>query len=80
MKSPKSAPELVDQFYLHMRSALLETAAAFDRIQGAGEAQSVWQDPRLNGLRQAAQIVAGEEAERARRILELLSVKEEEEA
>ena len=77
MKSPKSAPELLDQFYLHMRSALIETAAAFDRIQGAGGADSVWRDPRLEELREAARIIMEEEPERARRILEVLSVHEE---
>ncbi len=78
MKSPKSAPELVDQFYLHMRSALIETAAAFDRIQSADDASTAWEDPRLEELRNAAKIIADDDPERARRILELLSVKEEE--
>jgi hypothetical protein len=77
MKSPKTAPELVDQFYLHMRSALIETAAAFDRIQLAEGSDAVWQDPRLVELREAAGILADDEPERARRILEVLSVKEE---
>ncbi|MDF3129196.1 hypothetical protein P0Y35_08320 [Kiritimatiellaeota bacterium B1221] len=77
MKSPKSAPELVDQFYLHMRSALIETAAAFDRIQGADDAATAWEDPRLEELREASKIISGDDPERARRILELLSVKEE---
>lgn len=77
LPSPKSAPELVDQFYLHMRSALIETAAAFDRIQAADDASTAWDDPRLEELRQAAAILAGDDPDRARRILELLSVKEE---
>lgn len=77
MKSPKTAPELLDQFYLHMRSALIETAAAFDRLQRAEEAEAVWRDPRLEGLREAAHIIREEEPDRARRILERLSAKEE---
>ncbi len=80
MKSPKSAPELLVQFYLHMRSALIETAAAFDRIQLAEEAERVWQDPRLVQLREAAVILAGDDPGRARRILEILSDKEERDA
>lgn len=76
MKSPKPAPELLDQYYLHMRSALIETAASFDRIQSAEQAARVWKDPRLEELRAAAGILADEAPERARRILELLSVKE----
>ncbi|MEX2605898.1 MAG: hypothetical protein WD708_01005 [Kiritimatiellia bacterium] len=77
MKSPKSAPELLDQFYLHMRSALIETAASFDRIQRAGGGDSVWRDPRLEELREAARIIQEDGSDRTRRILELLSVKGE---
>lgn len=80
LKSPKSAPELLDQFFLHMRSALIETAAGFDRIQRAEQADDVWQDPRLQELREAAGIIASDEPDRAKRILEVLSIKEEEEA
>lgn len=76
MNSPKTAPELLDMFYLHMRSALLETAAAFDRIQAARGAEAVWKDRRLEKLREAAELIAAEEPERARRILESLSVGE----
>lgn len=77
MNSPKSAPELLDMFYLHMRSALLETAAAFDRIQSARGADTVWQDRRMKKLREAAGLIGGDEPERARRILESLSVGED---
>jgi hypothetical protein len=76
MNSPKSAPELLDMFYLHMRSALLETAAAFDRIQAARGAEEVWEDRRMQKLRAAAELIVAEEPERARRILESLSVGE----
>ena len=74
MTSPKSAPELLDMFYLHMRSALIETAAAFDRIQAAESADSVWKDRRMEKLREAAAFIQSEEPDRARRILESLSV------
>lgn len=77
MNSPKSAPELLDMFYLHMRSALLETAAGFDRIQAAEGVESVWRDRRMQKLREAAGWIQAEEPDRARRILESLSVGEE---
>ncbi len=76
MNSPKSAPELLDLFYLHMRSALLETAAAFDRIQEARGAEQVWEDRRMQKLREAAELIVAEEPQRVRRILESLSVGE----
>lgn len=60
-------------FYLQMRSALIETAAAFDRIQGAEDAASVWRDRRLEKLREAAGFLQSDEPHRARRILESLS-------
>jgi hypothetical protein len=78
MKSPKSAPELLDIFYLHMRSALVETAASFDRIQAAEGSDAVWNDSRLEELREAAAIVAGDEPDRAARILTVLSLPEDE--
>lgn len=80
MKLPKTASELLDLFYLHMRSALVETAAGFDRIQRADGAGEVWQDDRLEDLRQAASILADDEPDRAARILEVLSLRGEEDA
>jgi hypothetical protein len=75
MNSPKTAPELLDMIYLHMRSALLETAAAFDRIDDARGAEALANDPRLQAMREAALTVAGPGPDRVRRILESLSVK-----
>lgn len=74
MSSPKSAPEILDMFYLHMRSALIETAAAFDRIQAAESADTVWKDRRMEKLREAAALIQADAPDRARRILESLSV------
>ncbi len=74
MSSPKTAPQLLDQFYLHMRSALLETAATFDRIQAAEGAEAVWHTRRLEKMREACAILAGDAPDRTRRILESLSV------
>jgi hypothetical protein len=77
MSSPKTAPELLDMFYLNMRSALLETAAAFDRIQKAEGGDAVWQDRRLVKLRGAAALIQSDEPDRTRRILESLSAGED---
>ena len=44
----KSAAELLDMYYLDMRSALLETAAALDRIQRANGAEAIFADPRIH--------------------------------
>lgn len=67
---PKSADELLDMYYLDMRSHLLELAAAFDRIEEAGGTD----DPRLARLRKTAGIAVDTQGDRARRFLEQLSV------
>jgi len=77
MKSPKTASELLDMYFLHLRSALVETAAGFDRIQRAEGAEGVWNDDRLEDLRKAAAILADDEPDRAARILDLLSLRGE---
>jgi hypothetical protein len=77
MKPPKTASELLDMYYLHMRSALVETAAAYDRIQRAEGCESVWRDDRLEDLRKAAGILADDEPDRAARILDVLSLRGE---
>ena len=68
-KTQKSAQELLDMYYLDIRSNLLEAAAAFDRIEEAGGTD----DPRLEKLRQAGQIALSGEPERAKRFLESMS-------
>lgn len=69
--APKSPAELLDLYYLDMRCHLLELAAALDRLDRAGGAAA---DPRLVRLRAAARIALDEAPERARRLLEALSV------
>lgn len=68
--SPKSGTELLDMYYLDLRSHLLEVAAGLDRIGRAGGTA----DPRLARLRQAAAIATGPAPERVVRLLESLSV------
>jgi len=70
---PKTAKELLDMYYPTMRSALLETAAAFDRIQRGRGYEQVVTSPPLARLRQALAILADERAGRTERFLELLS-------
>ena len=70
LKPPKDGNELLDMYYLDMRSHLLEVAAAFDRIEAAGGADN---DPRLKRLREIGAIAIGEDRERAKRFLEHLS-------
>lgn len=69
--APVKTPEqLLDLYYHDLRSHLLELAAGFDRIERAGASA----DPRLDRLRQIAGIAVDEQPDRARRLLEELSV------
>ena len=71
--APKTGLELLDMYYLHMRSALLETAAGLDRIQRAANGAEALKDKRAEALRKLCQIVGGAEADRTERVLKQLS-------
>lgn len=70
---PLSATQLLDQYYLNMRSALIETAAGFDRIQRADTDGTGMADERLAALRSICEVILSSESDRARRALETLS-------
>ncbi|HAK97541.1 MAG TPA: hypothetical protein DCM87_21760 [Planctomycetes bacterium] len=70
---PRSARELLDMYFLDMRSALVETAAAWDRIERAVGAEEIEADPRLDKLRAALEIIARGHGDRAACILTALS-------
>ena len=72
IKPPKSGDELLEMYYLDIRSHLLEAAAALDRIERAGGST---QAPRLARLLKAAEIAIGPGPDRATRMHEFLSDK-----
>lgn len=76
LPSPKSAAELLDMFYLETRCHLLETAAAFDRLERAPGGAEVFADPRMLRLRRAATLLAESGSNRTERFLELFSVED----
>jgi len=71
--SPKTAEELLELYFLDMRSALLETAAALDRIQRAEKGNDIFKDPRIQKLNQAFEILKSGEQGRTEQFLRLLS-------
>lgn len=71
--SPKPARDLLDMYYLQMRSALLETAAAFDRIERARGGREISEDKRYKDLMEVCSIITGGSKDRAEKILSLLS-------
>lgn len=70
---PKSADELLEMYFLDIRCNLLETAAAFDRLQRAEGFAAVKKDPRIVKLKASLEILASDETGRAERFLELFS-------
>ena len=64
--------ELLDLYFLDMRSALLETAAALDRIERAGNGSAVFRDPRIRKLTEACDILKNGKREQGRTIFKPL--------
>ena len=73
LKSPKSAKELLDMYFLDARSNLLETAAIFDRIERASGGNEALNDPRLKELKSVCDILINGEKNRAEQFLALFS-------
>jgi len=73
LRAPKTAKELLDIYFLDMRSALLETAAAMDRIQRAESGNEIMEDPRMQQLIDSLEILKSRKEGRAEAFLRLLS-------
>jgi hypothetical protein len=64
---PLTAAELLDREFLDVRAKLLQLAASLDRVQRApGETDPG--DPRTGQIREALEILRGQEANRAERV------------
>lgn len=72
MSIPLDAPEVLNREFLEVRARLLQVAAALDRLDRADRAEgaegAVADDARVLKIRQALEILAGDEADRAERI------------
>ena len=73
LASPRTAEELLDIYFLDMRSALLETAAALDRIERAENGSGIFRDPRIRKLTEACEILKNGKENRAEQFLVLFS-------
>jgi hypothetical protein len=67
MSTPLSATEVLDREFLDMRAALLQLAAALDRIQRAPGALEKRDAPHRQ-IREAMEILASTESDRVERI------------
>ena len=73
LSSPKTAKELLDLYFLEARSALLETAAIFDRIERAEGGIEIFTEPRFSKLMEACEIIKNVRGNRAQQFLLLFS-------
>ncbi len=71
--SPKRAEDLLEMYFLDMRCALLETAAALDRIERAEGGTQAFRDPRILNLLESLSILRETGNNRAERFLRLFS-------
>ena len=73
LASPKTAGELLDMFFLDMRSALLETAAAMDRVERAKGGLQALSDSRIKRIKEACDLIKNGQNNRAEQFLILFS-------
>ena len=73
LESPLNAMALLDKYYLHLRSALVETAAGLDRVQRAQGGADAMQDSRYQQLQAACAVIQQDTPDRVVTLLELLS-------
>lgn len=71
---PKGGAELLDMYYLEIRSHLLEAGAILDRLERSPDWESIKDDPRLQKLRGALDVLAEPGADRTERFLNSFSV------
>lgn len=69
----KNARELLNMYFLDIRSALLESAAAMDRIERAEGGVEILEDQRIQNLKRACDIIKNSHGNRAEQFLVLFS-------
>lgn len=73
MPTVQQAQQVLDRHYLEIRCGILDLAAALDRIARSDRAEDVADDPRLERIHLALQIVESGGTDRAERIQLLFS-------
>jgi hypothetical protein len=71
---PLTSATALDAYFLEARSKLLDLAAILDRIGRGGGAGEVEEDPRLQKVRQAVEVLHDRSGGRAERIQQIFSL------
>ena len=72
--TPLPAVQALDRYFLEARSKLLDLAAILDRIDRGQDAASMADDPRLDKIRQALEVLHDRSGGRAERIQQIFSL------
>ena len=72
--NPLTAPKALDAYFLEARSKLLDLAAILDRIGRGSGAAGTGEDPRLQKIRQALEVLHDQSGGRAERIQQIFSL------
>ncbi len=72
--TPLPAAKALDTFFLEARSKLLDLAAILDRIGRGGDSSILENDPRLDRIRQALEVLHDRSGGRAERIQQIFSL------
>ncbi len=71
--SHQPAAAVLERHFLELRCTLLDMAAAFDRLERAGDFAAIASDPRIVKLKQGLEILQSTGSDRAERIQLLFS-------
>ena len=72
--TPLPAATALDTYFLEARSKLLDLAAILDRIGRGRDAASLTEDPRLERIRSALEVLHDQSGGRAERIQKIFSL------
>jgi hypothetical protein len=72
--TPQPAAKVLDAYFLEARSKLLDLAAVLDRIGRGAGAAGVEDDPRLEKIRRALEVLHDRSGGRAERVQQIFSL------
>jgi hypothetical protein len=72
--TPLMAAQALDSYFLEVRSKLLDLAAALDRFNRGKGAEGIEQDPRMEKIHQALDVLQGQSSGRAERVQRIFSL------
>ena len=72
--NPLPAAKALDTYFLEARSKLLDLAAILDRIDRGRGADALKDEPRLDRIRRALEVLADDDGGRAERIQQVFSL------